>query len=524
MPFITINYEKLGSPIDEHFKIELVLDRWDDWRSYRTQFYLVVTNKNTGEKIDIGNVKIGQKGLLPSGKAEEGKKRAPFLESSFEQLSDDYFSIGQDQTYYEELMNLPNDLGVYILKSLNDICYNPALQEKFSEEDVMGESLLRSVSWRAIEKFTRIINGNAELTKFNFEYHIDEKDDLTKLDFNVTPNSFPPSNVHILIGRNGVGKSHNLRKIAGIYEGKKEDLDVSAIIEVSTIPDALTKKSIFSKVLHVIFSIFDDNDEYCINTPFKEIIGIVKVREKKSKTNPQSVINKPSKTDANSSIKSKRDLAEEFIESITKCLSGVRRKRLESIFKIFEYDETLKKLAAEIQDEKVRLKYLRKEFCALSSGHAAVLLTIVQLVEKVEERTLILLDEPESHLHPPLLSAYIRAVSSLAQMRNAVVVCATHSPIVLQEVPKSCVWKISRFGPSSFKAERPYIETFGENLGTLTSEIFGYEVEQSGFHKLLNDKVLAGENYDEILKELKEQLGFEGKLLLSNMIANKESL
>jgi len=37
----------------------------------------------------------------------------------------------------------------------------------------------------------------------------------------------------------------------------------------------------------------------------------------------------------------------------------------------------------------------------MSSGHAVVLLTITRLVATVEEKTLVLLDEPESHLHPP---------------------------------------------------------------------------------------------------------------------------
>ena len=75
----------------------------------------------------------------------------------------------------------------------------------------------------------------------------------------------------------------------------------------------------------------------------------------------------------------------------------------------------------------------------MSSGHAIVLLTVTKLVETVEEKTLVLLDEPESHLHPPLLSAFTLALSDLLVNRNGVVIIATHSPVVLQEVPKSCV-------------------------------------------------------------------------------------
>ena len=106
-------------------------------------------------------------------------------------------------------------------------------------------------------------------------------------------------------------------------------------------------------------------------------------------------------------------------------------------------------------------------FGKLSSGHKIVLLTVTRLVETVEERTLILLDEPEAHLHPPLLSAFVRALSNLLIDRNGVAIIATHSPVVLQEVPRNCVWKVRRTG-RHVNAERPEIETFGENVGVLT--------------------------------------------------------
>jgi predicted ATP-dependent endonuclease of OLD family len=67
---------------------------------------------------------------------------------------------------------------------------------------------------------------------------------------------------------------------------------------------------------------------------------------------------------------------------------------------------------------------------------------VTRLVESVEERTLVLLDEPESHLHPPLLSAFVRALSDLLVNRNGAAIIATHSPVVLQEVPRECVWRL----------------------------------------------------------------------------------
>jgi hypothetical protein len=131
----------------------------------------------------------------------------------------------------------------------------------------------------------------------------------------------------------------------------------------------------------------------------------------------------------------------------------------------------------------------------------------------------VLLDEPEAHLHPPLLSAFIRALSDLLVDRNAVALIATHSPVVLQEVPRGCVWKLRRTGQSLVNVERPEIETFGENVGILTREVFGLEVSQSGFHRLLQDAVEQDLSYEEVVRKFDGALGSEARGLAQALVA-----
>ena len=157
----------------------------------------------------------------------------------------------------------------------------------------------------------------------------------------------------------------------------------------------------------------------------------------------------------------------------------------------------------------------------MSSGHAIVLLTISRLIATVEEKTLVIIDEPESHLHPPLLAAFLRALSELLHDRNGVAVIATHSPVVLQEIPRSCVWKIYRIG-HSISISRPEIETFAENVGILTCEVFGLEVFLSGFHYLLTESVAKGMTYDEILGEYGDQIGGEGRAILAVLVVDRD--
>lgn len=162
----------------------------------------------------------------------------------------------------------------------------------------------------------------------------------------------------------------------------------------------------------------------------------------------------------------------------------------------------------------------RKIFSSMSSGHKVVLSTIVRCIDKMVEKTVLFLDEPENHLHPPLVSSLIRALSTVLMKRNGVALISTHSPIVLQETPKSCVWILARNG-DIWNASRPRFETFGENIGSLTNDVFRYEINNSGFHALLRNSVAKCDSYDEVLDMYDNQLGDEARGLVRALFSQK---
>ena len=73
-------------------------------------------------------------------------------------------------------------------------------------------------------------------------------------------------------------------------------------------------------------------------------------------------------------------------------------------------------------------------------------------------------------------------------------------------------------------AERPEIETFGENVGVLTREVFGLEVTQSGFHRLIQTAAAAeGQTFEDVVAEFDGQLGAEARAILRGLIAERDS-
>jgi predicted ATP-dependent endonuclease of OLD family len=232
-------------------------------------------------------------------------------------------------------------------------------------------------------------------------------------------------------------------------------------------------------------------------------------------------------------LKDKNDLCADFTSSLKVCFSLTAKRdrwvnavrKLESDFNFAEMDlcRLINIYTNDLSNNEKQFSRTAKAlFERMSSGHAIVLLTVTKLVETVEEKTLVLLDEPESHLHPPLLSAFTRALSDLLVNRNGVAIIATHSRVVLQEVPKSCV-SILRRTRLIGNVDRPEQETFGENVGVLTREVFGLEVSSSGFHSLIAESVHSEESYDEIVAEYSNQLGSEATSLLRGMVMRRDA-
>lgn len=487
----------------------LIIDNWNDY-NFLTGYSFILFDKD-GKRHHIGYIKIGKFCM--------GDKRGrPELPKEFDKLDKSFFSLGQDDSYYENLNNLEkfnNKLREGILCALRDVAFDQSLFKQALEEDVTQASLLRIVHPSTVTgQFHRLAKGGVRLTDYNLEYTAPPSEDKAfKLSFAVNPESSLPTNIHVLIGRNGVGKTRLLNNMArAVVDNTATPKEVGTF----SIESDGNNDSSFSGIVFVTFSAFDefepppDDSQKKMNYAY---VGLKSISNKKSSDSY--------------SPKTADDLTDDFVESSRICKNGAKLERWKKVLmklnadSIFRDAMTLSHAKSDTASKGNFEEYARNIFNNLSSGHKIVLLTITKLVETVEEKTLILLDEPEGHLHPPLLSSFIRALSELLIDRNGVALIATHSPVVLQEVPKSCVWVIRRKG-TRVDAERPEINTFGENVGILTREIFGLEVTRAGFHQMLQDAVEKYNDYDEVVAKFGDEIGFEGRAIIQALLATKK--
>ncbi|EAR25264.1 ea59 protein [marine actinobacterium PHSC20C1] len=483
-------------PVKTAGTFTLVVDDWDDFH-FKTLFMLYFS---LGDDVtEIGSVKVAPHDMKEYDPHTE-------LPKQFSELKRPFFSLGQDREYYEALMKLPGGIGKVALRSLRDVAENVVLLEEARSAEVFSISFLRHVPVQTITtQFQRIIGGQPALTPYRFSYSSEPRTieaPPLHLEFDVRPNASPPTNVHVLIGANGVGKSKLLRDFVSAASGSPE--------ASGTFRDEIAhgrlggSETPFVNVVHVTFSAFDRENIVSPLRPTRLTVQTIGLPHQASES-----------------------LEDQFVNSLRVCAKGRRRKRwLTAIDTLSRADRILTETSLgdllNSDQSGPNIAAARETFESMSSGHKIALLTVTRLVELVEERSLILLDEPETHLHPPLLSALTRAISDLVIDRNGVAVVATHSPVVLQEVPRSCVWMLQRSG-DDFRASQLQTESFGESVSRLTSEVFHLDVNRTGFHAMLRELLSQHQGSAQlVMQALDEQLGSEGRFVLSSLEQTQE--
>jgi ABC-type transport system involved in cytochrome c biogenesis ATPase subunit len=471
----------------------LITDNWDDY-SYKTTFSLVYFSDD-GIRHDIGAVKVMRRGMT-HGYTE--------IDNSFTDLGARYASLGQDQEYYENLLAIGDEDRIAILEALKDAIWNEEIFESCKDEGAFNTSLLRSVSSRELKKLKTIVHSHATLTPFHFRYRFPNVDNAS-IEVEVAPNAIPPTNIHAIIGRNGVGKTTLLRSVSTLLrDGRRPSLGRLTFFSNS---DESSGEEGFANLVTVAFSAFDEFEPPGANEGTKSGIKYAYIGLRKNVRLKSGSRESRNKTTG--------DLRSDFVASTLTCLRSSRRPRWRSAMRVLESDPLF--AALQIQ----RLADLPQDdfedaaialFDAASSGHKIVLLTMTRLVELVSERTLVLIDEPEAHLHPPLAASFVRALSGLLAQRNGVAILATHSPVIVQEVPSNCVSLFFRNG-TNVEIERPDVETFAENVGLLTREIFRVELTDSGYHALISEIVSKSDTVEQALAAFQDHLGAEGRAL-----------
>lgn len=120
---------------------------------------------------------------------------------------------------------------------------------------------MRSITKFSIEsQLHRMATGGVRLTTYHFSYSTlnapsTDQQSVKEVSFLVEPNSNPPTNIHVLIGRNGTGKTSLIKNM--IYSIRSDETSHGSFTYVG---NSRTRAQ-FANVICVAFSPFDDFSE-----------------------------------------------------------------------------------------------------------------------------------------------------------------------------------------------------------------------------------------------------------------------
>ncbi len=164
---------------------------------------------------------------------------------------------------------------------------------------------------------------------------------------------------------------------------------------------------------------------------------------------------------------------------------------------------------ASIDVKKEPTRVVAGEGYPLSSGEISFLKFAAQVSLHIENGSLLLLDEPETHLHPNFISRFASLLDGLLEATGSAAVIATHSAYFVREVFREQVTVLSVDSDNMIRAQRPKLRTFGADVGAISYFVFG-EDEPSRLAGEVERRLLASEaSWPQIYAEYKDELSLE---------------
>lgn len=454
---------------------------WDDY-GHKTSFKLHYIDQD-GKNLSVGKVKICKK---------NENKTLDVIPISFLSLDSNYCSLGQDTSYYSNLKIILGEDAMAFLYAMRDAAAFSRISDDFENDSGFRHSLLRDNSADIALNLGRyVLAGFDPDERVNFTYNTQlayapDFNFNIKFDFGRINQEDNFNRVIAIIGENGAGKTSLLSNLAKSIANQQKDC-------------FLPHYPMFTKVVAASYSIFDKfydidarafNFEYC--GMHNNEGGLMDLEQLKARH----------KRNAETINALNRGLClKKFLDNI------LPNDMLESLF--------------EKDRRETRFKYNVYEdyYGKMSSGQTMLTNLIIDITANVRSNCLIMIDEPEVHLHPNAITQIINVVNLVCDRFSSCCIMATHSPLVIQSLLSRNVLIMERDIDGMPVVRQMRVESLGENLSTINEEIFSNGQRDKYYRQLIEKAVEGKESMEQVLQEL--QNGELPMSLTSYMLIDK---
>jgi len=329
------------------------------------------------------------------------------------------------------------------------------------------------------------------------------------LKFRFDHNAELPKRMAVIIGKNGVGKSQTLGRIA------KATLDGSEVLTDGTEGGRpLINRLLAFAPTNEAESVFPSGarkrpriwyQRYSMN------------RSRRSKRNDyvSDLIVQVARSTQSIAEKTRWEIFTEALTAISDheqlhLVTSSSPSRYIPLYGLPNGDEKrLLERFASVDVKKEPARVVSGEGFPLSSGEISFLKFAAQVSLHIENGSLLLLDEPETHLHPNFISRFVSLLDNLLASTGSAAIIATHSAYFVREVFREQVTVLSVNEASKVLAQRPVLRTFGADVGAISYFVFG-EDEPSRLATEVETRLLASNlSWESIYEQYKDELSLE---------------
>jgi predicted ATPase len=404
------------------------------------------------------------------------------FEDSFKKLEFNYFSLGQTIDFYK---NLKERFPIHyrnVLSSINDVSIVKSTAEKFQTFEIFKNLIKTSEAELIFKDFNSIFSDTPLQMNKEFEYAIMLEGAIREhsVKFNFDLNGNIKNRFFCIVGKNATGKTKFLSSLANKLANENE------------LGQFNPNRPMFSKIITSTFSYFD---KFRIPESRDTNYFFIGIRE-------------------NGNLIDEERFSDYIWQSFRKIISDIDKKQF--YFDCLESSLEVENLKFNIQELNVNTKkeFIEKTADIFSSGQNIIFQFLTRFIECIDFNSLLIFDEPETHLHPNITGRLIRTINTILFKYNSYCIVSTHSPIVLQEMKSDNVIIFERKGnyPLTYK---PSIECFGENLTVISNSIFGVD-EEKELYKIELDNLSSLMSYDDIINLFDNNLSINARLYLKS--------
>lgn len=473
-------------------------DDWNDY-SYHSWFALWYC-------IDKDNIQcIDELKIIKDDNSQNIYEELP---KSFDTpLSDEFCSLGISSNYYQRLLTVLQDkaLTYEVLRYLRDVAVDVNIREKFENLDAYKVSLLRDYSSEKALKEARLILEERVLRDaFSFDYRFTmpyNQQIKAQWHIDIAYNPQPFKRIFGLIGENGAGKTSMLRRFTKDFMAKENK--------------GFHTKPLFNS-LNVISSVA--SDKYLTSQP-NNVVPYIYYHLDQNQENVQNIVRAVNRIATSKYIVDKQSKVKIYLDFIKKVFKNdAVENYLSEMFVEKEQTEPYSEKRY-ILNEEILKSFLE----LLSSGQLHIFTMATFLIADMHLSSLVIIDEPEVHLHPSSIIDFMYFLYTLLQIFDSYAIIATHSPLIIREMLNTNVYKIIRTKEDIPMVSRIDFDTFGEDIAVLYNKIFGYNESESIFSITVKHLISEGRDRADIENILTSTLpmNLNARLRIFDSLKNK---